>query len=78
MGTIDHSSIGIDNFDFERDTAAIRAAGINPIEVERIDLLHMTDPDGIGVQMAETNNIIDCPNGIGMPPCEPVPGQELR
>ncbi len=75
VGTIDHFSIGIDNFDFKRDTAAIRAAGIDPIEVERIDLLHMTDPDGIGVQMADTHNTIDCPNGIGIPPCEPVPGQ---
>jgi catechol 2,3-dioxygenase-like lactoylglutathione lyase family enzyme len=78
VGTIDHFSIGIDNFDFERDTAAVRAAGIDPIEVARINLLHMTDPDGIGVQMADTNNTIDCPNGIGMPPCEPVPGQEPR
>ena len=78
VGTIDHFSIGIDNFDFERDTAAIRATGIDPIEVERIDLLHMIDPDGIGVQMADTNNTIDCPNGIGIPPCEPVPGQEPR
>ena len=53
-------------------------AGIDPIEVARINLLHMTDPDGISVQMADTNNTIDCPNGIGMPPCEPVPGQEPR
>jgi catechol 2,3-dioxygenase-like lactoylglutathione lyase family enzyme len=78
VGTIDHFSIGIDNFDFERDTAAIRAAGIDPIEVDRIDLLHMTDPDGIGVQMADTTNTIDCPDGIGLPPCEPVVGQEPR
>ena len=78
VGTIDHFSIGIDNFDVERDTAAIREAGIDPIVVDRIDLLHMTDPDGIGVQMADTNNTIDCPNGIGVPPCEPVPGQEPR
>ena len=53
VGTIDHFSIGIDNFDFERDTAAVRAAGIDPIAVDRIELLHMTDPDGIGVQMAD-------------------------
>ncbi len=78
VGTIDHFSIGIDNFDYQRDTAAIKAAGITPAEVDRIELLHMTDPDGIGVQMAETNNIIGCPRGIGMPPCEPVPGQEPR
>ena len=78
VGTIDHFSIGIDNFDYERDTAAIKAAGITPAEVDRIELLHMTDPDGIGVQMADTNNIIDCPGGIGMPPCEPVLGQEPR
>ncbi len=78
VGTIDHFSIGIDNFDFERDTAAIRAAGINPIEVERIDLLHMTDPDGIGVQLADAKNTISCPNGIGLPPCEPVVGQAPR
>ena len=38
----------------------------------------MTDPDGIGVQMAETNNTIGCPRGIGIPPYEPVPGQEPR
>ena len=78
VGTIDHFSIGIDNFDFERDTAALRAAGIDPVEVDRIELLHMTDPDGIGVQMADTTNRVDCPNGIGIPPCEPVPGQEPR
>ena len=78
VGTIDHFSIGIDNFDYERDTAAIKAAGITPNEVNRIELLHMVDPDGIGVQMADTNNTIDCPNGIGLEPCEPVPGQEPR
>jgi len=78
VGTIDHFSIGIDNFDYQRDTAAIKASGITPAEVDRIELLHMTDPDGIGVQMAETNNIIGCPRGIGLPPCEPVPGQEPR
>ncbi len=75
VGTIDHFSIGIDNFDYERDTAAIKAAGITPAEVDRIELLHMTDPDGIAVQMADTTNTIDCPRGIGMPPCEPIPGQ---
>ena len=76
VGTIDHFSIGIDNFDYQNDTAAIKAQGITPSEVDRIELLHMTDPDGSGGQMADTNNIIDCPRGIGMPPCEPVPGQE--
>ena len=76
VGTIDHFSIGIDNFDYQEDTAAIKAMGITPAEVDRIKLLHMTDPDGIGVQMAETSNTIDCPRGIGMPPCQPVPGQE--
>ncbi len=78
VGTIDHFSIGIDNFDYERDTAAIKAAGITPAEVDRIELLHMTDPDGIAVQMTDTTNTIDCPRGIGMPPCEPVPGQAPR
>ena len=78
VGTIDHFSIGIDNFDYERDTAAIKAAGITPAEVDRIDLLHMTDPDGIAVQMADTTNTIDCPRGIGIPPCEPVPEQAPR
>ena len=78
VGTIDHFSIGIDNFDYERDTAAIKAAGITPAEVDRIELLHMTDPDGIAVQMADATNTIDCPRGIGMPPCEPVPGQAPR
>ena len=78
VGTIDHFCIGIDNFDFERDTAAVRAAGIDPIEVDRIELLHMTDPDGIGVQMADAKNTLNCPNGIGLPPCAPVPGQEPR
>ncbi len=78
VGTIDHFCVGIDNFDFARDTAAIRAAGIDPIEVDRIELLHMYDPDGIGVQMADAKNTLDCPNGIGFPPCAPVPGQEPR
>ena len=69
---IDHFSIGIDNFDYARDTAAIRAAGIDPTEVDQIDLLHMRDPDGISVQMADATNTIGCPNGIGLSPCEPV------
>lgn len=59
-------------FDYARDMAAIRAAGIDSTEVDRIDLLHMRDPDGISVQMVEATNTVDCPNGLGLSPCEPV------
>jgi catechol 2,3-dioxygenase-like lactoylglutathione lyase family enzyme len=71
VGRIDHFCIGIDNFDFTKDVAAIRAAGIKVTEAE-FNLIHMTDPDGIGVQMTDAKNNLDCPKGIGYPPCSPL------
>lgn len=77
LGRVDHFCIGIDNFDWEKDTAAIRAAGINPTEAE-FNLLHITDPDGIGVQITDAKNNLDCPRGIGYPPCSPLSAPRPR
>ena len=71
LGRVDHFCIGIDNFDWEKDTAAIRAQGINPTQTE-FQLLHITDPDGIGVQITDAKNNLDCPRGIGYAPCSPL------
>lgn len=71
LGRVDHFCVGIDNFNIEKDTAALRNMGINPTTAE-FELLHMTDPDGIGVQMTDAKNNLDCPRGIGYAPCSPM------
>ena len=76
VGTIDHFCIGLDNFDRQRDTEAIRAAGIDvpaaPLDAPESEWLFVRDPDGVSVQISDAKQIYECPAGIGNPPCAPV------
>lgn len=89
VGKIDHFCIGLSDVDAAVDREGLRRAGIASVPLEwpgvssavasELDgarspsLGFVRDPDGVLVQLADASYRFDCPNGIGFPPCAPVP-----
>jgi catechol 2,3-dioxygenase-like lactoylglutathione lyase family enzyme len=67
LGKISHFCIGIEGFDYKRDMAALRAAGLEVRESSNSFFLR--DPDGNSVQVSDAREMWRCPNGPARPPC---------
>jgi catechol 2,3-dioxygenase-like lactoylglutathione lyase family enzyme len=57
-GAVGHFAIGVENFDKDSATAALRARGATPIETQDSSGLgfHVVDPDGFPVQIVSASN----------------------
>ncbi len=69
-GVITHFSIGVDNFQAGRDGAALRTAGFEVV-ASSDEHVFVSDPDGISVQITDTNYTAAC-QSCAPPPAEAV------
>ncbi len=76
VGTIDHFCLGIDNLRLKEDGDALRSLGLEVSNsggaFENFDFLFVQDPDGVRIQISDTEQRWDCPAGIGKPSCSPI------